>query len=143
MPDDAAIGPAGFHGPPAGRGGPSSRGGEEDPVVRSGRREAYWSLSLWLAAAIYSVTYCTLWGYGRSVESLTFVLWFPDWVFWGIVVPWIACTVVSIYFALRVIEDDPLSSADDAATVDALPDDAPAGNASSPDRASDREAGDV
>jgi hypothetical protein len=102
-------------------------------VVRSGRREARWSLALWLAAAVYSVSYCTLWGYGRAIESLTFVLWFPDWVFWGVVVPWIVCTGVSIYFALCVIEDDPLASADDVATEDAPPD----------DRATGREAGGV
>ena len=105
--------------------------GVEDPVVRSGRREALWTLALWLVAMVYSVTYCTLWGYGRAVESLTFVLWFPDWVFWGVVAPWLACTAVSIYFALYVIEDDPLTSLEDATSEDAPPD----------DRATNREAG--
>ena len=101
--------------------------GGEDPVVRSGRREALWTLALWLAATIYSVTYCTLWGYGRTVESLSFVLWFPDWLFWGVVAPWGVCTAISIYFALYVIEDDPLASSDDAASEDAPPDDRAAG----------------
>ena len=76
---------------------------------------------------MYSVTYCTLFGYGRKIESLTFVLWFPDWFFWGIVMPWGACTAVSIYFALYVIEDDPLASSEDAASEDAPPDDRAAG----------------
>src|SRR5580704_5691495 len=98
----------------------------QDPVVRSGRREAFFALGLWLVAMIYSVTVCTQWGYKRPVESLTFVLWFPDWVFWGIVAPWIACAAISIYFALYVIEDDSLVSSDDAASEDAPPDERPA-----------------
>jgi len=81
----------------------------EDPVVRSARREAIWAFSLWLAAAVYTLTYCYRFGYGdRPLDELGFVLWFPDWVFWGIVVPWIACTVVTIYFAFRVMGDEPL-----------------------------------
>ncbi len=43
----------------------------EDPVVRSGRRGASGRSALWLAATIYSVTYCTLWGYkppGRKLD---------------------------------------------------------------------------
>jgi uncharacterized protein DUF997 len=96
---------------------------EEDPVVSSGRREAHWTLALWLLATIYSVSYCTLWGYGRPTESLSFVLWFPDWVFWGIVVPWLVCAAVSIYFALFVIEDIPLVSSADLPSEDAPPDD--------------------
>ncbi len=95
----------------------------EDPVVRSGRREAFWTLGLWLAATIYSVTYCTLCGYRRPVESLSFILWFPDWVFWGIVAPWLVCATISIYFAIWVIEDDPLTSSDDSLSEDSPPDD--------------------
>ena len=68
------------------------------------------------------MTYCTLHGYQRPVESLSFVLWFPDWVFWGIVVPWLVCTVVSIYIALFLIEDDPLTSTADLPSEDTPPD---------------------
>jgi hypothetical protein len=80
----------------------------EDPLVRSSRREAALALGIWLVALAYTLTYCYLHGYNRSPESLTFVLWFPDWVFWGIVVPWIVCVVVSTYFAFRVMGDEPL-----------------------------------
>jgi hypothetical protein len=132
MPDDSAMGPADFPAVPPGRGN-ALPAGAEDPVVRSGRREAYWTLGLCLVAIVYSVTFCTLWGYRRPIESLSFVLWFPDWVFWGIVVPWIVCAAISIYFALYVMEDDPLTSSDDSASEDAPPD----------DRATSQEAGGV
>ena len=86
----------------------------EDVVVRAARREAVMALGMWLVAMLYTVTYCYLRGYGRSVESLTFVLWFPDWVFWGIVVPWLICTLVSVVFALRIMGNEPLGEEVDA-----------------------------
>jgi hypothetical protein len=85
----------------------------EDPVVTSARREASIALGTWLAAMLYTVTYCYLNGYGRDVESLTFVLWFPDWVFWGIVVPWGICILFSTWFAFRIMGDEPLGEAVD------------------------------
>ena len=80
----------------------------EDSVVRSGRREALWSLALFAAALSYTVPYCYIYGYHRPVDSAKFVLWFPDWVFWGIVVPWLACVIASTYFAFRIMGDEPL-----------------------------------
>jgi hypothetical protein len=80
----------------------------EDRVVRSGRKEALVVLCVWLAAMLYTIGYCYLNGYHRSIESLTFVLGFPDWVFWGIVVPWVACVAFSIYFGATFITDDDL-----------------------------------
>ena len=98
----------------------------EDPVVRSARREASLALGIWLVAMIYTITYCYLHGYGRTAESLTFVLWFPDWVFWGIVVPWGTCVLISVVFAFGFMGDEPLGDAiDDVennATAAATPD---------------------
>ena len=80
----------------------------EDTLVHNARREAAFALSLWVVAMIYTLSYCYLNGYERSPESLTFVLWFPDWVFWGIVAPWAACVVISTFFAFRLMGDEPL-----------------------------------
>ena len=80
----------------------------EDPVVTHGRREAMLTFAIWLIAMVYTVGYCYLFGYGRTPESLTYVLWFPDWVFWGIVVPWLACVVVTTIFAFLIMVDEPL-----------------------------------
>src|SRR5262245_44163658 len=65
----------------------------EDPVLISSRREALLVFLIWLLAAGYSIGVCYAWGYGRDAATLTYVLGFPDWVFWGVVVPWSACTV--------------------------------------------------
>jgi len=80
----------------------------EDPLVRSARREAVLALSLWLIAMVYTVGYCALYGYNREPDSLSFILWFPDWVFWGIIVPWGACVLISLVFAYRIMGDEPL-----------------------------------
>jgi hypothetical protein len=86
----------------------------EDRVVKAARREAVLALGIWLVAMLYSVTYCYQRGYGRAVESLSFVLWFPDWVFWGIVLPWLVCVIASVVFALRIMGDESLGDEVDA-----------------------------
>jgi hypothetical protein len=65
------------------------------------------AFALWGAAALYTLIYCGLYGYDATVP-LTYVLGFPHWVFWGIVVPWTVCTVLSIGFALFYMQDHPL-----------------------------------
>jgi hypothetical protein len=86
----------------------------EDLLVRRARREAALALAIWAVAFIYSVSYCYLNGYDRTADSLTFVLWFPDWVFWGIVAPWGVCILLSIPFAYRLMGDEPLGDAIDS-----------------------------
>lgn len=82
----------------------------EDPLIRAARREALIALSVWLIAMVYSVGYCWLYGYHRSIDSLTYVLGFPDWIFWGVVVPWGACTVFSAWFCMFYMEDADLGA---------------------------------
>jgi len=85
---------------------------EEDPIVTSSRREAIGFAVLWLATLSYTVGYCYTHGYNRdlndTLDGMTFVLGWPDWVFWGIVFPWGVCTLISIVFATLVMRDAPL-----------------------------------
>jgi len=92
---------------------PDSARPADDPVLKAARREAILALVMWLVAMCYTVGYCYLHGYGRSTDDLSFVLWFPDWVFWGIVVPWVLCVLLSIPFAFRVMGDESLGEAID------------------------------
>jgi hypothetical protein len=80
----------------------------DDPVLRSSRREAIVVFLTWLAAMTYTVTYCYLNGYNRKVESLKFVLGFPDWVFWGILAPWSVCVIFSFCFGAIFVRDEDL-----------------------------------
>src|SRR5438105_2083861 len=80
----------------------------EDPALISARREALLVFAIWLAACVYSVGVCYCFGYERDVTTLTYVLGFPDWVFWGVVMPWTVCTVVCFGLAYFVITDEHL-----------------------------------
>lgn len=90
---------------------------KELPLLKSARREALIAFAIWLATTIYTVGYCCWYGYGREPESLTFVLGFPDWVFWGIVVPWGLCTILASLFAFFVMTDEDLPEAQSDANV--------------------------
>ncbi len=79
-----------------------------DPVLRSARREMFVTFGIFLVAVTYTGIYCGLNGYGRKVESLTFVLGFPDWIFWGIVVPWSVCIAFSLVFGALFMRDGDL-----------------------------------
>jgi hypothetical protein len=83
----------------------------EDPLVTTGRREAVVVLTLFFVAVTYTVGYCAWFGYDRTLDDLTFVLGFPDWVFWGIVVPWGICTVIGWFLSTFYMADTPLEAA--------------------------------
>jgi hypothetical protein len=85
------------------------QGTPEDRVVTSARREACWAVGMWGVAFLYTLIYCLHYGYDpRTPAELGFVLWFPRWVFWGIVIPWWICIFASVYFAFYVMGDEPL-----------------------------------
>jgi hypothetical protein len=77
----------------------------EDPVVRTARREAWASLAVWLVAMSYTLAYCYFFGYRRDPVTLTLTWGVPDWVLWGVVAPWTACTIVAGIFAFAFVAD--------------------------------------
>jgi hypothetical protein len=87
---------------------PSMNSRPADPLLISARREALLVLAIWLTACVYSISVYYSLGYGRDVTTLTYVLGFPDWVFWGVVAPWTVCTVLSCVLSYFVIRDEDL-----------------------------------
>ena len=87
----------------------------EDPVVLSGRREALITFAVFVVAVTYTVVYCTLNGYERNVEQMTFILGFPDWVFWGVLAPWAVCTGIGVWMSFYFITDAVLEEAEPTA----------------------------
>lgn len=83
----------------------------EDPVLVSSRREAIIVFLIWVVACTYVLGYCYAFGYNRDPKTLTFVLGIPDWVFYGIVIPWSVCTLLSFWVANFLIADDDLGEA--------------------------------
>ena len=118
----------------------------EDPVFVSARREALIVLATWLAALIWSVSYCYTHGYvsdvsrisdpksvevrdsaepggvpelwvnrGNGPERVRFVLGFPDWIFYGVALPWWICTAFSLFFGAFLVRDEDLGADIEAA----------------------------
>jgi hypothetical protein len=82
----------------------------EDPLLSNARREALIVGGVWLTAMTYTVGYCAAFGYGPDTRELKLVWGFPDWVFWGIVTPWVACVVFGIWFAYAYMSDDDVNA---------------------------------
>ena len=83
---------------------------QEDPVVRSARREAIVTMIIFCAALAYTIGYCISQAYGRTDAPTQFYFGFPDWVFWGIIAPWFVCVVIAWWFAYRFMTDEPLDT---------------------------------
>ena len=64
--------------------------------------------AIWGTAGTWCVTYAALYGYNPAAADLKFVLGFPDWIFWGIVVPWVTCVVLSAIISQFVMRDEDL-----------------------------------
>ncbi len=82
----------------------------DDPVYLHARREALVILALWAAALLWVVPYCYFNGYYEvpDPEQLVTVFGIPDWVFWGVLVPWFVCTLATVGISVWVIQDDDL-----------------------------------
>ncbi len=79
-----------------------------DPVLQHSRREAIVAIAIWLSAMVYTVGYCTLFGYNLEAHEIHFVFGLPSWVVWGVLLPWTVCLVASGWFAFGFMTDDSL-----------------------------------
>ena len=84
------------------------------PVVVHARREALVILMAFVVCLIWSISCCYLLGYtGPEDGPVARVLGMPSWVFWGVLVPWIAADVFALWFCFFFMADDPLGEAED------------------------------
>jgi hypothetical protein len=96
----------------------------DDPVFRTGLREALVILAVFTVALLWSVTWSLADGYyapGEIPADIPLVWGMPRWVFWGVLVPWIAADVFTIWFCFFFMVDDDLGAGGDADPV-ATPD---------------------
>ncbi|MBX9652228.1 hypothetical protein K2Y11_01275 [bacterium] len=109
---------------------------EDDPSYRNALREARFLLIFWFVCAVWSVGSCYLFGYSDhpatpgDVTSLLpklsnydrdgmppldpLGIGIPAWAFWGIFAPWVGCMVVSLWFALVWMKDNPEPVSDES-----------------------------
>src|ERR1700761_2473907 len=84
-----------------------------DPTYRNARKEAIGIGLIWLASTIYCCVYSYVYGYIRSDRPMTAAdiapIWgIPSWVVWGVLAPWIVCSILTFWFAGFYMADDGL-----------------------------------
>ncbi len=80
-----------------------------DPVYQNSKRETQWILFIWALFAIWVVGISGWLGYKTDPEApVKVVMGFPNWVFWGIAVPWLGANIAICTFAIKFMKDDPL-----------------------------------
>ncbi len=112
-------------------GSSSSKRDQLDPVVVHARREAVAILLAFVVCLIWSISCCYLLGYPgpddlpsdgtaslAAGDAVAKVLGMPSWVFWGVLVPWIAADVFAVWFCFCFMADDPLGEAEDEKGTD-------------------------
>lgn len=82
---------------------------EEDPRYEQANREARWAIAYWLAFTVV-VTGLAWWlGYGRPADELSFILGFPAWFFWSVLVTSVVFSAIPVWIIRRYFEDVPLT----------------------------------
>lgn len=83
------------------------------PVFLNARREALITIFVWIVGLVWTVGYCLLTGYDVPADQMKVTLGIPNWIFWGILVPWILVILFTIWFGLFYIADDKLAQGQD------------------------------
>jgi len=101
--------------------GPESSEKEEELAAsfRQSRKEFRFMIATWTCFALWTAGYNGLYAKGDPGEPIRLVLGFPSWVFWGIALPWAVALSVTIWFALRYMQDTDLgvdAGGDDSAS---------------------------
>ena len=78
----------------------------ETRCLRQSRRELWLILMAWLGCALWVIGYCAVNAYDLAPEEVATVLGFPDWVFWGVVTPWMVANGCTFWFCLRALKND-------------------------------------
>ena len=82
---------------------------EEDPRYRQANREAWWAIGYWAAFTVV-VTGLAWWlGYGKPAEDLEFVLGFPAWFFWSVLVTSVVFSAIPAWIIKQKFHDVPLT----------------------------------
>lgn len=93
-------------------------------LYRNARREGGTVIIVWALAFLWTVGVSYVMGYEHGPASLIvefgladpgppqpgLVLGFPDWVFWGIMLPWLLVSAFTVWFGLKGIADDDLGA---------------------------------
>ena len=95
---------------------------ELDPVFLNSRREAIAIFLLWFLCLLWAVPVSYALGYGQDVVpgQVPTVMGMPSWVFWGLLLPWLAADAVTVWFCFRFIQNDDLGTVEGEAEETAV-----------------------
>ena len=74
-------------------------------TITQARREFVYILIAWTAFMAWVIGYAKWNAYPADPSAIRLVFGLPEWVLWGIAVPWITATTFTVWFALRVLQD--------------------------------------
>lgn len=83
---------------------------EEDPRYAIARRELLLALGYWVAFTVVVTGTAWLLGGGKQASELTFVLGFPAWFFWSVLVACVVFSVIPFFIVKYGFTDVPLSA---------------------------------
>ena len=90
---------------------PTDQQNVDASAVTQSLREAKWIMVIWFLSSLWTIGYCWLYSYEPiDPTRIQTVFGLPSWVFWGVAVPWLLTTLVSILFAIWGIQEDDLRS---------------------------------
>jgi hypothetical protein len=98
---------------------PSHSPRKEQRLLQNARREALVIMIVWALALVWSCLVSYFFGYSRPPTDIGLILGMPDWVFWGIFLPWALCLAFSVWFCFRFMADDDLGADPPENQVDA------------------------
>jgi len=83
---------------------------DEDPLLRSARREMKVAVIFWAVFATWAIGLGKLLAYQKPVDGalVNTILGMPSWVFWVVMLPWFVATVFTLWFALCFMKDHDL-----------------------------------
>lgn len=85
-----------------------------DPVYLNSTRETRVLLVAFLVFLAWTIGVASWLGYGTEPQIIDSRIWgMPSWVFWSVLVPWLAATLFTFWFAWFFMRNDELGRADD------------------------------
>jgi hypothetical protein len=94
---------------------------EYDATYIHARREGALIFFVWFLCLIWAVPVCYFTGYDSNIDPAKLeTLWgIPKWVFWGLVVPWLAADVFTVWLCFFYMKDDDLGEDHEVAEMHA------------------------
>jgi hypothetical protein len=81
-----------------------------DPTFTNARREAAVILIIYSISLLYTILFCNFFGYDRDPETIRLYFGIPDWVAWGVLLPWTINVLVTFWFCFFYMAEDDLEN---------------------------------